>query len=151
MDNIAKQFVGTWRLVSAVQHLTDGTMRNNPIYGPGGIGYIIYGDAGRLCVINIDPVRPKWAKESAPTEEELRAAMKGLIAYAGRYEVHVAEGYVLHHIEVDAVPNRVGSTQKRFFEFPSEFTGNRLILRPAPPHPPGIADYLITWERLSSA
>jgi hypothetical protein len=144
-DQVAKQFVGTWRLVSAVQHLADGTTRTNPMYGPGGIGYIIYGDTGRLCVINIDPSRPKWEKESAPTEAEVRSAMKGVTAYAGRYEVHSAEGYIIHHIEVDVIPNRVGSSARRFFEF----TGNRLILRPAPPHPPGIADYLITWERVA--
>jgi Lipocalin-like domain len=143
--DVIRQFVGTWRLVSAVQHMADGGTRNNPVYGPGGVGYILYGDTGRLCVVNIDPSRAKWVNESAPTDAELRSAMKGLIAYAGRYEVHPADGYVIHHIEVDAVPNRVGSSQKRFFEF----TGNRLILRPAPPHPPGIVDYLITWERVS--
>ena len=144
-DPVSKQFVGTWKLVSAVQHMTDGTKRNNPMYGPGGIGYIIYGDAGRLCVININPSRPKWKNESAPTEEELRSAMKGVISYAARYEVHADEGYVLHHIEMDCVPNKIGTTQKRLFTF----EGNRLILRPAPPHPPGVADYLITWERVA--
>ena len=70
-DQVAKQFVGTWRLFSAVQHLTDGTKRNNPLYGPGGVGYIIYGDTGRVCVVNINPSRPKWEKESAPTDDEV--------------------------------------------------------------------------------
>jgi len=145
MEKMARQFVGAWRLVSAVQHMNDGSKRNNPSYGPGGIGYILYSDTGRVCVVNIDPSRPKWASESVPTDAELRSAMKGVIAYAGRYEVNAEQGYVIHHIEVDAVPNRVGSSAKRFFEF----TGNRLILRPAPPHPEGVADYRITWERVS--
>src|SRR5262245_21666613 len=141
MGKVEERFVGTWRLVSAVQHMEDSTTRNNPQYGPGGIGYLIYGDAGRLCVINIDPSRPKWERESAPTEAELRSAMKGVTAYAARYEIHADEGYVIHNIEMDCVPNRVGSSQKRFFTF----EGNRLILRPAPPHARGVADYLITW------
>ena len=71
--------------------------------------------------------------------------MNGLMAYAGRYEVNAESGFIIHHIEVDAIPNRVGSSAKRFFEF----TGNRLILRPAPPLPSGIVAYLITWERVS--
>ena len=144
MGNAEKQFVGAWRLVSAVQHMDDGSKRNNPLYGPGGIGYILYSDSGRVCVVNIDPSRLQWLKESAPTEAELRSAMKGIIAYAGRYEVNAEQGYIIHHIEVDAVPNRVGSSAKRFFEF----TGNRLILRPEPPLPAGVTDYRITWERV---
>jgi Lipocalin-like domain len=145
MNDTAQKFVGAWRLVSAVQQLSDGTTRNNPMYGPGGIGYILYSDTGRVCVVNINPSRPKWAKGSAPTEAELRAAMDGIVAYAGRFEVNAEQGYIIHHIEMDAVPNRVGSSAKRFFEF----TGNRLILRPEPPLPPGVSDYRITWERVS--
>jgi len=114
------------------------------MYGPGGIGYILYSDSGRVCVVNIDPSRPPWVNQSSPTEAELRSAMKGIMAYAGRYEVNAEQSCIIHHIEVDAVPNRVGSSAKRFFEF----TGNLLILRPAPPLPEGITDYRITWERV---
>ena len=144
MDDIAKNFVGAWRLVSAVQHMADGSKRNHPMYGPGGTGYILYSDSGRVCVINVAPSRPKWANESSPTEAEMRAALKGVVSYAGRFEVNAAEGWIIHHIEQDVIPNKIGSSQKRFFEF----SGNRLILRPAPPHSPGVADYLITWERV---
>jgi len=145
MDHVAKQFVGAWRLISAVQHMADGSKRNNPMYGPGGTGYILYSDTGRVCVVNINPSRAKWVNESAPSDADARSAMKGIVAYAGRYEVNAAQGYVIHHIEVDAVPNRIGSSQKRFFEF----SGSRLILRPEPPLPAGVVDYLITWERVS--
>jgi len=144
-ENAAKQFVGTWRLVSAVQRLADGTTRSNPLYGPGGVGYIIYGDTGRVCVVLMDPSRPKWKNEAAPTEAELRSAMNGLMAYCGTYEVNVGEGTVIHQIEADRIPNRVGTHHKRFFTF----SGNRLILRPAPPLPEGVVDYAITWERVS--
>ena len=143
-EEIAKQFVGTWRLVSAVQTLADGTTRPNPVYGPGGVGYIIYGDSGRVCVVNINPSRPQWKNESSPTEAEVRSAVHGMIAYAGSYEVNHEQGTVIHHIEVDAIPNRVGTHQKRFFIF----SGNRLILRPEPPLPKGVVDYAITWERV---
>ena len=145
MDNVAKQFIGAWRLVSAVQQMADGSKRNNPMYGPGGIGYLLYSDSGRMCVVNIDPSRPQWKNASAPTEIELRSAMKGIMAYAGRYEVNAEQGYIIHHIEMDAVPNRVGTKQKRFFTF----LDNRLILRPEPPLPEGVVDYRVTWEHIA--
>jgi len=145
MDNVAKPFVGAWRLVSAVQQMADGSKRNNPMYGPGGIGYLLYSDSGRMCVVNIDPSRPQWKNASAPTEIELRSAMKGIMAYAGRYEVNAEQGYIIHHIEMDAVPNRVGTKQKRFFTF----LDNRLILRPEPPLPEGVVDYWVTWEHIA--
>ena len=144
MDDIARQFVGAWRLVASQQKLADGTTRHNPFYGPGGVGYIIYSDAGYMCVVNMDPSRPQWKNEFAPTEAELRSAIGGLMAYAGAYEVNAKERYVIHHVEVDKIPNRVGAKQKRFFTF----SENRLILRPEPPLPAGVTDYWLTWERL---
>jgi hypothetical protein len=143
-DDVARKFVGAWRLVASQQKLADGTVRDNPVYGPGGVGYIIYSASGHMCVVNMDPSRPKWKNVAAPTETELRSAMGGLMAYAGRYEVNSAEGYVLHHVEVDGIPNRVGAKQKRFFQF----SGSRLLLRPESPLPEGVIDYWITWERL---
>lgn len=131
-------------MVSSQQKMADGTTRNNPFYGPGGVGYLVYSDAGYMCVVTMDPSRPQWKNQAAPTEAELRSAVGGLMAYAGPYEVNAAEQYVIHHVEVDKIPNRVGAPQKRFFTF----SGNQLILRPAPPHPEGVVDYWITWERV---
>jgi hypothetical protein len=145
MDEIARQFLGAWRLAGSEQKLADGTTRNNPIYGPGGVGYIIYSHTGHMCVVTMDPSRPKWQTESVPTESELRSAMDGLMTYAGPYEVNAGEGYVIHHVEVDKIPNRIGAKRKRFFTF----SGNRLILRPAPPLPEGVVDYWVTWERIA--
>ena len=145
MENIAKKFIGTWRQVSSVQRLADGTMRSNPMYGPGGVGYLIYTEAKRMCVIVMDPSRPAWKNEAAPTEAEVRSAMNGLMAYCGTYEVNAEQGFIVHHIEADKVPNKVGTSQKRYFEF----SGSRLLLRPAPPLPEGVAEYVITWERVA--
>jgi Lipocalin-like domain len=41
--------VGTWALVSTIETLADGTTRADPQVGPTPKGYMIYGDAGRMC------------------------------------------------------------------------------------------------------
>ena len=143
-ESVAKQFVGTWRQVSSVQRMADGSTRSNPMYGPGGVGYLIYTDAGRVSAMVMDPSRPHWKSQSAPTEAELRSAMNGLTAYVGTYEVNAGEGSVIHHVELDKVPNQVGARLKRFFTF----SDGRLTLRAAPPLPPGVVEYTITWERV---
>lgn len=144
MEDIGKRFVGTWRHVSSEQRLADGSTRISPMYGPGGVGYLIYTEANRVCAIIMDPTRSQWKSVAAPTDQEVRSALNGLMAYCAAYEVNVEQGYVIHHVEVDRIPNQVGKSLKRFFTF----SGNRLVLRVAPPLPEGVVDYTITWERV---
>jgi hypothetical protein len=137
------KLTGTWRLVSATQRMDDGSVRPDPQPGPNGVGYIIYTDTGRMCALLANPDRPKWGAANSPTEAELRSAMDGLVAYCGTYEVNEKEGYVLHHIEFDRIPNLGGTDRKRLFKI----TGKRLVLRPSPP-PPGIKEWTVEWERV---
>jgi hypothetical protein len=51
---------------------------------------------------------------------------------------------VVHHIEIDRVPNSLGTERKRF----CSVTGNRLTLRAAPPLPAGVQEWTIVWERV---
>ncbi|MSO19894.1 MAG: hypothetical protein EXQ56_05415 [Acidobacteria bacterium] len=152
MDSVTQKFHGAWRFVSSIQTLADGTTRPNPGYGLHGVGNIIYTPQGRMMVFIMDPSRAPWAFDAHPTEPELRAATKGFLAYGGRYEVHAgenaAEGYVLHHVDLEPSPNRVGKTLQRFYTFAESENGTRLILRAAPPLPAGVVEYAITWERL---
>ena len=140
------QIVGTWRLVSSTQKLADGSTRPDPQTGQNGVGYLIYTDNGRVCVVVANPERSRWASAQAPTEAELRNAFDGLVAYAGTFEVDEAERCVVHHIQVDRVPNLSGVDRKRF----CSFSANHLTLRPAPPLPRGVADWTIVWERVGN-
>ena len=143
--SVAKQFVGAWRLVSTEQRLADGTTRPAPAFGPNGVGYLLYTESNRMCALLMDPTRPKWDdRQTAPPDTVLRSAYNGLAAYCGTYDVNIKEGYVVHHVELDKSPNAVGTDRKRFFTF----SGNRLVLRPAPPLPAGVVDYSLTWERV---
>lgn len=111
----AKQFIGTWRLVSWPQRLADGTTRQDPR----STAYIIYTDTGYMCSVGMAPSRQLWASETVPTGAEAVAAMggAGFYGYCARVEIHSAEGFVLHHVEIDKSPNLVGRTRKRWFTF----------------------------------
>lgn len=138
------QLVGTWRLVSSTQTLGDGSSRPDPQTGQKGVGYLIYTQSGRVCVVVANPDRSRWASVQAPTGEDLRNAFDGLVAYAGTFEVNEAEQSVVHHIEVDRVPNSTGTDRKRFFSF----SGDRLLLRAAAPLPKDVTEWTIIWQRV---
>jgi hypothetical protein len=140
-DDIAKQFVGMWRLVSWPQRLADGTTRQSPLSA----AYLIYTDTGHMCFVGMIPNRPKWKSANAPTPEEaLSAAYPGAEGYCSTVEIHAKEGYVIHHIEIDTVPNAVGTDRKRWFTFEGP---NRVSLRTDPPQP-GFVESTLIWERV---
>jgi hypothetical protein len=135
---IEKQLVGTWRLISYNQRLADGTTRPSPAAGPNGAGYLIYTEARRMCAVIMNPDRAPAAGQSAAAAD----ASLVTISYCGRYEVDVAEGSVLHHVEVDRSRNSIGTPRKRFFTL----SGNRLHLRMPPAA--GVTEATLIWERI---
>ena len=140
-DDIAKQFVGMWRLVSWPQRLVDGTTRQSPA----SVAYLIYTDTGHMCFVGMTPNRPKWKSAVAPTPEEaLSATSPGAEGYCATVEIHAKEGFVIHHIEIETVPNLVGTDRKRWFTFEGP---NHLSLRLDSPNPPAVESTLI-WERV---
>ena len=141
-DDIAKQFLGIWRLVSWTQRLADGTTRQ----APNNVGYIIYTDTGHMCYVGMNPNRPKW-KSSTPTESEAFSGIIGMGAYCGAVEVHVNEGFVLHRVEIERSPNNVGMVRKRWFTFDGQ---NRVSLKiDASELIPPIIESTLTWERVA--
>ena len=143
-ESLRNQLMGTWRFVSSTQRLADGTTRPDPQTGPKGIGYLIYTKTGQVCVVVGNSERPRWSSPQAPTDAEARNALDGLTAYAGTFQVNQAERSVVHHIEIDRVPNSVGAERKRF----CSITGNRLTLKAAPPLPAGVQEWTIVWQRV---
>ena len=136
--------VGTWALVSTIETLSDGTTRADPQVGSTQKGYMIYGDANRMCAQFTNPARPNWTLTTKPTYEELRSMIDFMGAYCSRYELNVAEGYVLHHVEIDRIPNFSNQVRRRNFRFEGP---DRLVLTAVPP-PPGVAALTITWQRV---
>jgi len=141
--DVARQFIGTWRLVSWTQRLADGTTRPDPR----NTGYLIYSDAGYMCYGSMAANRPAWASDTAPTGAEAVATMGAPYnAYCARVEVHAAEGFVLHHVEIDKSPNMIGRTRKRWFTFQGP---NRVALRMDPSELTApVVESTLLWERV---
>jgi hypothetical protein len=139
----ADQIVGTWRLVAATQRMIDGTERPDPNVGAQARGYIIYTPTGQVCAMLGNSERARWMVGDQPTPAEALAITGNMVAYCGTYTVDRAGGFVLHHVELDLSPNRIGTDRKRFFTI----SGDRLVLRPAPPLPEGVQDWTVTWQR----
>jgi hypothetical protein len=141
--DVARQFVGTWRLVSWTQRLADGTTRPDPR----NVGYIIYTDAGYMCYTSMAANRPLWASDNGPTGAEAVATMGvPFNAYCAKVEVHADEGFVLHHVEVDKSPNMIGRTRKRWFTFQGP---NRVALRMDPSELTlPVVESTLLWERV---
>lgn len=145
-SGIASQFIGTWKMVSVEERKPNGELVE-PRYSARPSGYIMYDATGHVAVQIMKPGRPRFASDDAAqaTAAEAKSAFDGYGAYFGTYEIHEAEGYVIHHVEGSVFPNYVGSDQKRGFEF----SGDQLILKP-PPRQVGGAQHTtrVTWQRV---
>jgi hypothetical protein len=76
----------------------------------------------------MNPDRPKWKSDDQPTSDEAMTTVAGFEAYSGTYDVHPAEGFVVHHTQLSLDPNQVGKDRKRKFEL----NGDQLRLTPPP-------------------
>lgn len=145
---ITSKFIGTWRLMSVEARRPNGEVAPLPArYGTKPVGYLMYDNTGHVAVQIMRPDRPKFAVNDIDkgTADELKAAWDGYSAYLGTYEINEAEGFVVHHVEISAFPNYVGSDQKRFYEL----SGDTLVLKP-PQRQVGNEqlNMRITWQRV---
>jgi hypothetical protein len=149
-DELTKQFVGAWRLVS---------IEGNPP-GRTGVydrptGMIMYGPSGHMCVnivlkANRKPFAPFTKGLLTATTEEKAAAFDGYAAYFGTFTVDAKARTVTHHLEDNLVPGRGGTDNVRWFEFQGD---DRLLLIPIEDGKGGVlarkdATYKLLWERL---
>jgi hypothetical protein len=143
-DDIARQFAGMWRLVSTQQRLADGTTRRNT----NNVAYVAFDtDAGHMCYLSMNPNRPQWKSETAPTAEEALSAIKGFSAYCATVEIHAKEGFIVRHYEVNQNPNAVGRVTRRWYTFQGT---NRMSLRiDSEELKPPVVESTLNWERVA--
>ena len=141
---LADGLVGSWRLISAEGHGTDGSVTYQ--YGPEPLGRVMFDDGGRMSIHLVNPSRRPFASADflRPTPEERTEASDGYFGYFGSYTVDESAEVVTFHVEGAAYPNYIGTAQRRLFVL----EGDRLTLR-TPPERAGGADitYVVTWER----
>jgi hypothetical protein len=142
-DDVARQLAGMWRLVSNPTQLADGTTRQGP-----NIGYAFFDATGRhMCFLTMNPDRPAWKSETAPTPEEGLTALRGISAYCATLEIHANEGFMDRRYDINQNPNAVGRATRRWYSFQGP---DRLTLRvDAAELRQPVVETLFVWERVT--
>jgi hypothetical protein len=123
---LTNKLVGTWRLIHFVD--TDAGGRVSYRFGEKPIGYFVYDPTGHLSVqIMLTPATPPFASgvDDKGTDEEVRAAYDGYVAYFGTYRVDEAKGVVTHLVESSLKPSYTGTDQPR----PFKLEGDTLLIQ----------------------
>ena len=141
----AKDIVGTWRLVSYWSKDENGNI-GYPL-GENAVGYIMYTSDGYMSASMSSNNRPERSSNdlTGGTKEERVVEAETYITYCGTYEFH--RDRVIHNIEIALFPNRVGSSQIRYYKI----KGSSIVLTTPPisiDNKPQICT--IIWERASS-
>ena len=122
-SEVAKQFVGSWKLLS--WELADPAGKISYPYGRDALGRITYDAAHRMSIQIMRRARLNFAsKPFQSTLEEAAAAFKSYFAYQGTYTVDTTRAVVIHKVEASLYPNHTGMDQVRHYTL----NGNRLIL-----------------------
>jgi hypothetical protein len=139
-----RPFVGTWRLVSSVEVLPDGTSRP---YGFGlhAQGYLMYDAGGHVCAQVVDADRSKWVDPEHPTPMELKSAFDGFGGYCGRFTVDATTHTVAHIPEVSFDPTLVGQAKPRSYRFER---GRLIYSGTEKLETGGESRWTMTWEKI---
>jgi len=121
LENVQKQLVGTWKLISAEDTNDQGqwvpyTFGNPPS------GYFIYDDTGHASIQIMTTPPQQIAKPDSPTPPEALAIFNAYIAYYGTYTVDAKN--ITVQVEGAWDPSQVGTPQAR----PYELSGDTLII-----------------------
>ena len=117
MAGVTDHFTGTWRLLACEGQWSDG--RISRPYGENPAGMLMYDGRGSFAGQIMALERPAFATGNLlkGSDDEVRAAFEGYVAYYGSYTVDEAEGLMVHDVEGSFFPNWVGDRQIRRFEF----------------------------------
>lgn len=121
-------FVGAWKLLSSEMRTSTGDVLY-PL-GPDCEGSLLFDASGVLSANLMRPDRPLFVSGDIVrgTDEEIRAAYQGYVAFWAKYQFDEAKRELNYVIDGSLFPNWVGHTNLRFYEF----EGNRLTFRTPP-------------------
>jgi hypothetical protein len=110
----AKDFAGTWTLVSAITE-KDGT--KSDIFGPNAKGILVFDTGGRYVIAFTSATLPKFASNNRAlgTPDENKAIVGGSLAHFGTYTVNEPSKMFAFHVESATFPNWNGTDQERAF------------------------------------
>jgi len=118
------RLVGTWQVLEFRD--TDAAGKISYAYGEHPTGYIVYDATGRVHIqVMRTPATPPFAKDDAHgTDQEVRSAYDGYIAYFGTYDFDEAQGTVIHRVQGSLMPSYTGTDQPR----PIRIVGDDLVI-----------------------
>jgi Lipocalin-like domain len=110
----AKEFVGTWTLVSSA---TEREGVKSDTFGPNPKGLLVFDASGRYVITFFAANLPKFASNNraSGTADENKAIVTGSLAHFGTYTVNEADKSFTFHIENATFPNWDNTEQKRAF------------------------------------
>ena len=143
-DRIAAALVGAWRLVSwTIEYPASG--RVTQPFGAAPEGLLMYSADGHMSATMQRPGRARLSRAdpNAVSDAEKAAAFAGYLQYSGTWSV--ADGNVVHAVELAMNPNLIGTRQVRHVSL----EGDRLELRAEEPlESPGQSRrHRILWRR----
>jgi amidase len=105
-ETFAAKFIGVWKLIGITDKDAATGQQSPSARGPAS-GQLVYDPSGRLSVQIMSLDRSK-----APA-----GSSEGFSSYFGRWELNVADGYMLHIQEGNVNAAQVGQRAKRFYHF----------------------------------
>ena len=141
-----RQLVGTWRLITRVVRLEDGTAVQEGL-GTTPKGYLIYDPSGHMAVQLLRPDRPTTiacsSSDSTPSDNSPQL-LNGYEAYFGTYTIDETNHTVTHHLEGALAAADVGRNLIRQFQV----SGDKLtiVVRTSSAKEKQIRT--LTWERV---
>jgi Lipocalin-like domain len=127
-----ERLIGSWRHIGTrIDGKADSARGRSPK------GIIMYDVHGHMAC-HVAPDREVAKAGKAPTPDEAKAALADHIAYFGTFSVDEKARTVTHRKQGSIQPGDKGDVVRGY-----EFSGDRLILRPA-----GTTGHEIIWERI---
>ena len=145
---VARQLIGTWRLVSRDTTTANGQKIVDPGLGSRPVGYLIYDATGHVSAQLMRSGRSSTDMENCGSRQTKGdnnpVILCGYDAYFGTYSFD-GVNRVTHHIEMAVSPDDVGRDVHRSFLL----KGNQLIISFATTTPDGQpAKRTLVWERV---
>ncbi|TMF05789.1 MAG: lipocalin-like domain-containing protein [Chloroflexi bacterium] len=141
---LARDLVGTWRLLSRIDRDRSGALVDERTLGSDPMALLFFDAAGNFAAQFM--MRDRSAAAAAPefTAQNNTTAVDGYDAYFGTYEVDEASGDVHTHLVAALSHSHVGATLIRNMKVDD----GKLIIRLATTTPDGVpVNRMLTWER----
>lgn len=137
-----QHFIGTWQLKSW-DYIVNGKVRQ---LWSACEGILVYTEDGMMSAHLMQPERPNFALPylSKGSDAEIRAAVNGYVAYAGKFCVDTLSVY--HEVEFSLLPNWIGTVLVRQYTFENNF--QQLTLKTAKETiSEKVIEQVLVWEK----